>query len=195
MPVPMSGYALVAFEGRLYVFGGWDGQKYLNTVYMYDPSRDSWTIRSPMPTSRAYAGAVVSESKIFIIGGYDGKQALAVTYIYQPNQDDIQKNPWEKSIALPEGRYGMAVSSIADIIYVSGGRGNSKDLMPFLAFYPRLNAWQLLDAPPVKIGANVASAVLGAYLYVIGGQEGDIRSDQILSYQALYSVAIPVIVK
>jgi DNA-binding CsgD family transcriptional regulator len=195
LPVALSGYALVAFEGRLYVFGGWDGKNYLNTVYMYDPSRDAWTLRSPMPAPRAYAGAVVSENMIFVIGGYDGKQALAANDVYQPNQDDGHNYPWSKSVPLPEGRYGMAVSSIADIIYVSGGQGSTQDVIPFLAFSPQLNAWQLLDAPPEKIGASVASAALGANLYVIGGRVGETQSNQILSYQAIYSVAFPVIIK
>jgi N-acetylneuraminic acid mutarotase len=195
LPISISRYALVAFEGRLYVFGGWDGRKYLSSVYMYDPGKDVWTARSPLPAPRAFAAAVVSESKIYIIGGYDGKQALPANDVYQPNQDDGINNPWEKSIPLPEGRYGMAVSSIADIIYISGGRGNSSEIIPFLAFSPQLNAWQLLDAPPGKIGSNVASAALGANLYVIGGRQGNLQSDKIFSYQALYSVAFPVIIK
>jgi len=40
LPVPpQAGAAVAACEGRIYVFGGTDGTRYLDTVYCYRPSK------------------------------------------------------------------------------------------------------------------------------------------------------------
>ena len=59
----------MAFEGKLYVFGGWDGARFVATVYEYDPGRDAWTARTPMPTARGFAGAAVAGGKVYVVGG------------------------------------------------------------------------------------------------------------------------------
>lgn len=41
LPAPRSGYALAAFEGKIYLFGGWDGQNYFDTVWQYNLIRIS----------------------------------------------------------------------------------------------------------------------------------------------------------
>jgi len=46
---------LTAFEGRLYVFGGWSGTDYLNSVFEYSPDQDAWQVKSPMATARGFA--------------------------------------------------------------------------------------------------------------------------------------------
>ena len=33
--------ALATLEGKLYLFGGWDGNQYVNSVYQYDPGQRS----------------------------------------------------------------------------------------------------------------------------------------------------------
>ena len=57
----VSGYALAAFEGKLYLFGGWDGQNYHAEVWQYDPDLDKWSAKSPMQTARAFADTAVPE--------------------------------------------------------------------------------------------------------------------------------------
>jgi N-acetylneuraminic acid mutarotase len=37
LPIKLSAYAMTDFEGQLYLFGGWDGEKALDHVFIYDP--------------------------------------------------------------------------------------------------------------------------------------------------------------
>jgi len=66
LPIPTCGYGLVAFEGKLFLFGGWDGQKYLNTVFEYNIDQDKWLERKSMLTGRAYLGATIAGGRIYV---------------------------------------------------------------------------------------------------------------------------------
>ena len=52
----VSAYALATFEGKLYLFGGNDGEETLKSAYRYDPALDAWEALPEMPAARASAG-------------------------------------------------------------------------------------------------------------------------------------------
>ncbi|HEU5086567.1 MAG TPA: LuxR C-terminal-related transcriptional regulator, partial [Roseiflexaceae bacterium] len=54
LPQPRTGYGLAAVDGRMYLFGGWDGSQARAETLMYDPATDSWSELQAMPTARAY---------------------------------------------------------------------------------------------------------------------------------------------
>ncbi len=193
LPVALSGYALASFEGRLFLFGGWDGKRYLDTVYEYDPSRDSWTVRTPMPTARAFAGAALSAGKIFVIGGYDGMHALAANEIYVPDRDNGQDNPWSQGKPLPFGRYAMGMTSVADIIHLLGGEGDPGAQLPPLEYFSHKDEWQAFESPLAQPWSRFSLVSLGTQLYLIGGRSGDRPISRNLSYQAIFTVLFPEI--
>ena len=45
-------FGVAVLEDKLYVVGGRDGLKTLNTVECYDPKRKAWTMMPPMATHR-----------------------------------------------------------------------------------------------------------------------------------------------
>jgi len=190
LPVGLSAYALAAFEGKLYLFGGWDGSRYVAAVYEYDPRQDAWHLRSAMPTERGYAGAAVAGGRIYVVGGYNGAQALSTNEEYLPEQD-AAGNPWQKRAPLPRGRYGMGVTSIADIIYVLGGVGEAGE-QP-LAYLPQRDEWQPFDPPPSspREWAYPGLIPLGSYLYAVGGRVDGTPTGQHTAYQAIYTIVVP----
>jgi len=42
LPGALSGYAMAEYEGRLYLFGGWNGTHAVDSLYVYDPMTDRW---------------------------------------------------------------------------------------------------------------------------------------------------------
>jgi DNA-binding CsgD family transcriptional regulator len=192
LPVAMSAYALVAFEGKLYQFGGWDGNRYLDTVLVYDPTRDAWTTGSPMPTGRGFAGAAVVDGKIFVVGGFNGAKALAVNEVYYPDRDQITDIPWEKAANLPEGRYAMGFSSLTDMLYLVGGKGDPSTILSPLLYITQIDSWQTFEVPPIKIGESLGLVPIGNNLYVVGGKNIQETSNSTLSYQAIYVIVIPI---
>ncbi len=63
LPVALRAYALAAFEGQLYLFGGINAGNYSAAVFSYDPQEDLWHERSPLDVPRAYAGAAAFKWK------------------------------------------------------------------------------------------------------------------------------------
>jgi N-acetylneuraminic acid mutarotase len=74
LPRALSAYALIVYEGRMYLFGGWDGHRVVKDAYVYDPINDVWAQTLSMPTARSYAGSVVAGGKIYVVGGWDGQK-------------------------------------------------------------------------------------------------------------------------
>jgi DNA-binding CsgD family transcriptional regulator len=197
LPAARSGYALAAFEGQLYLFGGWDGSQYTDTVYSYDPVSNSWEVRSALPGRRGLAAAVVREGRIFLMGGTDGLQALSRLDAYTPLRDLPGENPWEARASLPQPRSGLAAVLMADQVYVVGGEGKStgEGGLPPLQYQPFNDRWVALDESPVAVGAQPVALALETRLYVVGGRTPGGMSAFTQSYQAIYTINLPSVQK
>jgi DNA-binding CsgD family transcriptional regulator/N-acetylneuraminic acid mutarotase len=185
MPTSSSGYALISAEGKMYIFGGWDGQKYLETVYEYNPDTDSWLTCTPMPTARAFAAASIAGERFFVLGGYDGNEALAVNEEYLPNQDS-----WIQRTSLPEARYAMGIANVLDFIYIVGGEGRADSILPSLQYFSQKDSWQTIESPYPHQWSRLGMVSLGTQLFAMGGQSKGLVVAQNLSYQAIYTIMI-----
>jgi DNA-binding CsgD family transcriptional regulator len=193
MPKALSAYALTVFEGRLYLFGGWDGQQYVERVYEYDPTSDSWQEMSPMPTRRGYAGAAVVERKVYVLGGYNGSQPLSVNEVYSPDMDRQGEQPWETELSMPESRYGMAVTSIADIIQIVGGIGETDGPNTWFEYVPSLESWGSVEPPIREDWSHLGIVPLATRVYLVGGRSEGVPVGLHMSHQVIYTVSIPIV--
>jgi DNA-binding CsgD family transcriptional regulator len=192
LPMALSAYALVAFEGRLYLFGGWDGKRYLDTVYLYDPSADDWKNLPPMQAGRAFAGAAAAGGKLFVIGGRDEKGALASNQAYLPGAE-ASASPWSDAAPLPDARYAMGVTSVAEFVYVVGGAGMGDQALSSLEYLPSTNTWRTYDSSQEQPFSSLGLAALEGFIYSVGGQYQNAPSAESEKYQALFTVSIPLI--
>jgi DNA-binding CsgD family transcriptional regulator len=193
LPATLSAYAIAALEGKMYVIGGWDGQRYVASVYQYDPGGNEWKARTPMLTARGYAAAVTSGGKILVLGGFDGKSHLDASQVYQPSLDDGSQQPWSQAAPLPEKRSRLAAASIADAIYVVGGENDMPTGLSPLQYDLASNAWLQVEDPLSQPWVEMGMAVIGTKLYGLGGQLSGVPSAQNFSYQAIYTVVLPLI--
>ncbi len=187
LPEARSAYALAALEGRLYLFGGWDGQKVTDSVYMYDPQQDRWEQRADMPAARSFAGAAAVGGKILVLGGWDGRSALDRADAYYPSRDQLEETAWETMPALPQPRFAAGTAAIADVVYLVGGEGGpgSAALSP-VDLSAQTGQWSSFEQPPAPVGAHVLLLPLDTHLHVL-----DSAGHQ--AYQAIYNLAFPVI--
>jgi N-acetylneuraminic acid mutarotase len=191
LPRALSAYALTVYEGRIYIFGGWDGNQVLNDAYVYESFSKSWSELPSMPTARSYAGAVVVGGKIYVIGGWNGNQALSVNEVYIP--DLSGGNPqWIQASNLPAGRYGMGITNLADIIFIVGGIGSNDDLTT-IAFSPGDTNWGQVEAPIPSNWSFLGAVTVGTRLYALGGVTDTILYTKMWSYQAIFTVTLPII--
>ena len=193
LPKGLSAYAMVSHEGYLYLFGGWDGHEIVDTVYQYDPNSDSWLALSPMPTGRAYPGVTIVEGKIFVIGGYDGKQALASNEIYNPDLEFSESSPWEMGESLPNPRYAMGVASLADTIYVIGGKSDQGDNLGYIELPPNSTDWNKFSDTFESDRSHIGIASVSTHLYITGGEVDGRITNQNHAFQAVYLISLPVI--
>ncbi len=192
LPIGLSAYAMTAFEGLLYLFGGWDGKKYLDTVLIYNPIQDEWELANTMPEARAFAGAAVAGDKIYLIGGYNGKQALKLNEIYSPFQN-ASENSWSQAEPLREGRYAFGLASIADSIYILGGKTDITTSTDPLLYIAGSNQWHEYESPPLNIGQTAEITFSGQLLYALGGTNTNGTGGSFMVFQAIYSILLPIL--
>jgi DNA-binding CsgD family transcriptional regulator/N-acetylneuraminic acid mutarotase len=187
LPMPRSGYALAAVEGKIYLFGGWDGSSYQDDVWIYDPDEDSWSEGTAMPTARAFAGAVSLNGQISVVGGENRSGLLQVHEQYAPVDDQSGTTPWSNRARLPEGRSHIAVAQSGGLIFLVGGEGADS---PLLVYHDRTDSWDAQDVPLDEL-RGLRTAVMNNHLYIVGGRTAGGISDQVYQYQVFYTVVLP----
>ena len=194
LPVSLTDYALTAFEGKLFLFGGWDGNNHRGETYMYSPETDAWTSLSSLPAPRSGASAVSEGGKIYLIGGTDGDHFFQDVLAYYPQRDLNGEPAWESLPPLPEGRANMGTAALAGSLYLVGGNtAQSQTASDPLQYRPQEARWQTFDSPPQAAGSFLALVPYEDFLHVLGGSTSTGLSDRHQVYQAIYTRAIPII--
>ena len=192
MPRALHHGAMVAFNDRIYVFGGFvlppagpPGWVAVNDVWEYDPAADAWRPRAAMPTARGAAGAALANGRIYVVGGAgplpnsrdqairpgSPQRSLAVVEEYDP-----VANRWRARAPMPIARNHLAVESVGGKVYAIGGRLGGAFIIAMpgnvdltLEYDPATDVWLTRAAmPTARSGLN--SAMLGGRIYVAGGE-------------------------
>lgn len=196
MPVALGGYSLVPFEGKLILFGGWDGADYSSRILMYDPAEDRWIERAGMKEPRAFASAAMLGSKIVLAGGQNREGVLDRVSVYYPNRTDEDPAIWEPRAALPQPRQGGGMTALAGTLYLAGGTGERGETsLPLIRYDEGRGAWEEGEVPPVTLGYLPAVIPLDTQIHILGGEiDGKVQPTHI-AYQAIYTVLIPAITR
>jgi DNA-binding CsgD family transcriptional regulator len=192
LPAGRCAHAVATFEGRLFVFGGWDGEQFRDDVFSYDPQFDRWDRHMAMPTARGYAGAAVSGSAIYIIGGFDGSNALAVNEAYLPALEGSAETSWQTREPLPDARYAAGVTSVGEIVHVIGGISASNQFAP-LEYFPTEDEWRSFQPPKEEPWSHLGTVAIETSLFALGGRRGNVITEEAYSYQAIYTIALPLV--
>ncbi len=175
MPVGRHHVGLGVTGGRLYVIGGYkqsgfSGWHPVATVYAYDPARDTWAERAPMPTARGALSVAVHDGKLYAIGGYDGKANSAAVAVYDP-----VRNRWASRPPLPTPRDHLATATVSGKVYAIGGRLNGdyrRNLAVTEVYDPVTDRWaRVADLPTARSG--ITASEVGGRIYVFGGESGE----------------------
>ena len=187
MAEPLSAYALAAFEGKLYLFGGWNGMHYVASVYVFDPDSGLWEARSPLPSARGFAAAAVAGGGLYVMGGYDGAVVMDDNLQYVPERVLTGEDPWLPRAPMPEPRQqSLALAGAGELVYLLGGDTP-------LEYSPQRDEGRARAAPDVAGWQGMGMIVQGANLYAFGGASEGRALPTTLSYQAVFTIAIPLI--
>jgi hypothetical protein len=182
LPAPRSRYALAGFEGKLYLFGGWDGQQARGEVYQYDPQLKTWSELAAMPTARSNAGAAVVEDRIYVIGGENASGPLSVNERFDPTGSGA--GAWESTVPLATPVASPAlIATINSVLLFDPQQRNTTE------YLPASDAWRQPIEVPTNIDVSSRAAGLGTKIFLFGPAASGMLSE----YQATYSTLFPMI--
>jgi Kelch motif len=189
-PLPEARHhiTLSAVNGLLYGVGGftggfpdWSAQP---TMFIYNPTSNTWTQGTDLPVARAEGISAVVDNKIYLIGGR--VRATENARLFNDHIDsarnevfDPTTKRWSALANAPTPRNSAASAVIDGKIYVVGGRKFSKNadgtarqvnVSNLEVYDPKLNRWQTRSPLPQARGGLAATSHLGK-LYVFGGEQ------------------------
>lgn len=193
LPVPLCAYAIAATEDGFYLFGGWDGRRYLDTVYRYQVSTATWSREASLKVPRGFAAAAKLGGRIYITGGLDDTTEYNVCESYDPALYAAGQDPWRTLSPMSQGRAGHGMVAIEGYLYVVGGGWDS-----YLAYNERYDpvhdVWSTFESPLLgewrTLGLSAIDTQSGVLIYAIGGWSGRFLS-VVQAYAASYRVYVP----
>jgi DNA-binding CsgD family transcriptional regulator len=188
-PIPEGrcAYALASLGDALFLYGGWDGERYVSTSFAFDRTRETWDTLSPVPDEMGFASAVAWNDHIYVVGGYDGQRELVACRVYDPASDS-----WESCAPMALGRGGLGVGVVGNQIYAIGGGGWTTYLGFNERYSPAEDLWSTIQTPVVGEWRNPGVVALENDIIAVGGwSDGQLGLNQ--KYAALpFRVFIPV---
>jgi N-acetylneuraminic acid mutarotase len=174
IPAVVFGAAAAApGDGAIYIVGGFitadtvaGGLVATDAVLAYDPARDAWSRKAPLPTPRLGLAAVALNDKVYALGGSDGRAATGAMDVYDP-----ATGRWTPAASLPTPRAFLAATVLDGKIYAVGGAPDCCGASTTAAvevYDPATDRWRAVRPLPVALQVSAAAAVNGR-LYVLGG--------------------------
>jgi N-acetylneuraminic acid mutarotase len=183
MPTPRADLSANVVNGKIYCIGGkkyWGVDPFyqeLNATEVYDPDRNFWTTKSPMPIPVLGAASAVLDGKIYVIGGSRHFQVGWELSTVSSNQVyDVGNDAWSTRASLPKTESYAAAGATSGVtapkrIYFVGGSNQTNYSMVTYAYDSTSNAWGTVAAMPTP-RVYLAVAVVDDILYAIGGFDG-----------------------
>ena len=187
LPEPRCAYALAPLDDKLYLLGGWDGENYVSTVFVYDPEDDLWTEGIPLESGFGFASAAALGGRLYVVGGYDGERELTSCRIFDP-----MENQWAWCAPLAMGRGALGLVAVGNQIYAIGGGGWTSYLGFNERYEPGSDTWHPIETPLVGEWRSPGVVSVDNTVYAIGGwSNGHLSLNQ--AFAALpFRVFVPI---
>jgi hypothetical protein len=168
--------ASAILNGKIHIIGGAKSINQgiaLNAHEVYDPLKDSWETRAPLPNPSEHVQAGVLKGRIYVVGGRNNFRNVDLTQIYNP-----ANNTWSTGAAMNHARSGMGVVAFEKRLYVFGGEDLiGRAIVNSVERYdPDSNSWEILN-PMIHSVHGSATATFQRFIYVSGGGEAAASGD------------------
>lgn len=154
----------VTINGFIYVVNYPNDQITHPLIDVYNPSLNTWSHITDVPTLRRYFSIAAINDTIYFIGG-----AINGTITDLVESYDISLNSWTTKNPLPNPRTDLGCAVVNNRIYIFGGRDQSNNYLNSTCEYnPNTNEWVTKANMPTSRG-GIDGAVLNNKIYVPGG--------------------------
>ncbi|XP_053186582.1 kelch-like protein 40a [Scomber japonicus] len=187
--IPKNHCSLVTKQNQVFVVGGLlyneenKDEPFSSYFLQFDPVSSEWLGMPSQPNPRCLFGLTEAENSIFVVGGKqlkEGEHALDSVMIY-----DRQSFKWGESDPLPYEVYGHGAVSHKGLVYVIGGKSESKKCMKRVCVYnPTKFEWKDL-APLKKARSLFGITVHKDQIFVITG----VTDEGLTSSSEVYDIA------
>ncbi|XP_053294670.1 kelch-like protein 40a [Pleuronectes platessa] len=171
--IPKNHCSLVTKQNQVFVVGGLlynedDKDEPFSSYFLqFDPMSSEWLGMPSQPNPRCLFGLTEAENSIFVVGGRElkeGEHALDSVMIY-----DRQSFKWGESDPLPYQVYGHGTVSHNGLVYVIGGKSESKKCLRRVCVYnPTKFEWK--DLAPIKTARSLFGITIHKeQIYVLTG--------------------------
>lgn len=165
LPAPRHHSMSVAFEGRVYVLGGFgNGVDPWATGWVFDPQTNVWTDIADLPVAVGAGAAVEIDGLIYVVGGVPIGNSL---FVYDPTADI-----WDILPSMTQAREHTAAVAFDGDLWVLGGRWDAEMLSGVEVFDPQSGTWS--SGPAMQEArSGFGATVLGGSIFVAGGEVFD----------------------
>ncbi|HVJ64129.1 MAG TPA: kelch repeat-containing protein [Bdellovibrionota bacterium] len=184
-PAARSSHSAGVIDGKLYIFGGYDGSG-KQDLHVYDPStgaNGTWSevtgFAGSAPSIRSSHSASVINDKLYIFGGSAAGVNKQDLHVYDPSTG--ANGTWTEVTGFagsaPSIRSSHSASVINGKIYIFGGNGGGakQDLHIYDPSTGASGTWTAVtgfagSAPSVRMSHT--ASVIGGKLYILAGMDG-----------------------
>lgn len=167
-PTLKSGSAVAAFEGNLYVIGGWNDKcQTTKTVEVFSHNDNQWRDTTPMNTARYSIGCCFWDGKLYVCGGCSvNNLPLSSCEMFDPHTRE-----WSPVPNMKEPRDWPAMTCFEGGVWVLGG-GDPWHSLNTVEFYdPWIDSWSS-STPMLSRRRRSQAASIGDKMFVFGGSDG-----------------------
>ncbi|XP_072244490.1 kelch-like protein 22 isoform X1 [Leuresthes tenuis] len=108
-PVERAWHGMAAVNGRVYVIGGSNDERGYRRdvlkVACFDPTANSWSLMTPLPSGHGEPGVAVLGSRIYVLGGRSHDKGNRMKYVHVYNTD---ADEWDNETEFKERMSGLA---------------------------------------------------------------------------------------
>ena len=138
IPTKRVGHGLEAIDDNVYLFDGYDGQKWPNSTEVFSLKDGKWKPKCPMNNDRHLMSTAVHQDRIYAFGGCDGDQDLNSLECLDPKE-----NTWTLLPPMTVARAGHTSVTYCNKIYIIRGFGSNEEVLSSVEVYD-IEAQELL---------------------------------------------------
>lgn len=180
MPEPRTGIDATAYNGKIYIAGGYSNTGYYSDILVYDIASNTYTKFSLAELGAIrYANVEISGGKLYVFNGQKNDGSLnSLIFIYDINNPGftIAQNPY------PVRQAGSSVDKNGNIYFFGGANADETVFYNRLVKYvPSSSTFTLMANLPTAMETK-GEVVGDFYLYTFGGFNGSTTSSAIYQY-------------
>jgi hypothetical protein len=186
LPTPRRGHCSVAYNGKLYVIGGYDASGLLSEVRMATiagATVGAFGTVTALPGARQDPGCAVYNGYLYVVGGWSGT-SLPDVVVAKINSDGTLASSWTTTSALAVGRSRAGVAAHKGFLYVTGGGGaggtrRQDALYAAIRGDGTLGTWTTSSNQLAYVSEGHTMVAYNGALYALGGFDGSTYHNQV----------------